>query len=252
MGTETAFPPLDSRQAQRIGRVVAVGDVEPPCGVAHRAGHAAGVTVRLPYCVFGPSGIRPNVAFRPTSPVKPAGMRIEPPPSPPVAIGSRPPATTAAEPPDDPPGVRPCCHGLWVAPCSTVRVRLTPPNSLDVVCAARTAPPSSTDAVDLGGGDLADLIAKRHRCLVVRPASDLVQRLHTDRDARRTVCRCRRRAACAQRRLAIGEADGVQLAVVDRGEGSLELLQGERSPERNASTSPTASPCQVSLPMRGR
>ena len=44
-------------------------------------------TVRLPYSACGPRGIRPNVPFRPTRPVKPAGMRIDPPPSPPVAIG---------------------------------------------------------------------------------------------------------------------------------------------------------------------
>ena len=56
--------------------------------------------------VCGPFGIRPNVDFRPNSPVKPAGIRMEPPPSPPVHRGSSPPETDAAEPPDDPPGVR--------------------------------------------------------------------------------------------------------------------------------------------------
>ena len=91
------------------------------------------VVVRLPFEAPGPRGIRPYVAFKPTSPVKPAGMRIEPPPSPPVAMETKPPATAAALPPDDPPGVRPCCHGLCVAPCNNVRVRFTPPNSLEVV-----------------------------------------------------------------------------------------------------------------------
>ena len=81
--------------------------------------------------------------FSPTRPQNPAGMRIDPPPSPPVANVSSPPATAAAEPPDDPPGVRPSCHGLCVVPCSTVRVTLTPPNSDAVVWPARTAPPSS-------------------------------------------------------------------------------------------------------------
>src|SRR6478735_8709253 len=70
-------------------------------------------------------------------------MRIDPPPSPPVASVTSPPATAAAEPPDDPPGVRPCCHGLWVTPLSTVRVQLTPPNSDAVVCPTSTAPPRS-------------------------------------------------------------------------------------------------------------
>ena len=56
--------------------------------------------------VFGPFGIRPNVDLRPKRPVKPAGIRMEPPPSPPVQIGRSPPATDAAEPPEEPPGVR--------------------------------------------------------------------------------------------------------------------------------------------------
>ena len=78
--------------------------------------------------------------FNPNSPVKPAGMRIDPPPSPPVAIGTRPPATAAADPPEEPPGVRPGSHGLRVTPCSLVDVQLTPPNSEAVVWPARTAP----------------------------------------------------------------------------------------------------------------
>jgi hypothetical protein len=70
-------------------------------------------------------------------------MRIDPPPSPPVAMVSSPPATAAAEPPLEPPGVRAGFHGLRVTPWSTVRVTLTPPNSLAVVCPASTAPPWS-------------------------------------------------------------------------------------------------------------
>ena len=100
-------------------------------------------TVRLPYAAIGDSGMRPNVLFRPTSPQKPAGIRIDPPPSPPVASVTMPPATAAAEPPDEPPGVCPCCHGLWVVPCRTVRVTLTPPNSDAVVWPTSTAPPRS-------------------------------------------------------------------------------------------------------------
>jgi hypothetical protein len=64
---------------------------------------------------------------------------MDPPPSLPVAIGSRPPATAAAVPPDEPPGVA-WFHGLRVVPCSSVEVQLMPPNSLAVVCAASTAP----------------------------------------------------------------------------------------------------------------
>ena len=65
---------------------------------------------------------------------------MDPPPSLPVAMGRRPPATAAAVPPDDPPGVRSGFHGLRVVPCNSVEVQLIPPNSLAVVCAASTAP----------------------------------------------------------------------------------------------------------------
>ncbi len=90
--------------------------------------------------VRGPLGMRPKVDLSPNRPVKPAGMRIEPPPSPPVAMGRRPPATAAAEPPEDPPGVRSGFHGLRVVPCSLVWVQLIPPNSEAVVWPASTAP----------------------------------------------------------------------------------------------------------------
>ena len=91
------------------------------------------VTVCGVWCTNGPRGIRPKFDFRPNMPVKPAGIRIDPPPSPPEAIGTRPPATAAAVPPDDPPGVRSGFQGLRVAPCNRVLVTLIPPNSLAVV-----------------------------------------------------------------------------------------------------------------------
>ena len=65
---------------------------------------------------------------------------MDPPPSPPLAMGSRPPATAAADPPEDPPGVRSGFHGLPVIPWSLVAVQLIPPNSEAVVWPARTAP----------------------------------------------------------------------------------------------------------------
>ncbi len=49
-------------------------------------------------------------------------MRIEPPPSEPVASGTTPPAIAAELPPDDPPGVRSRFHGLRVGPNSTFLV----------------------------------------------------------------------------------------------------------------------------------
>ena len=50
----------------------------------------------------------------PTTPHKPAGWRIEPPVSVPIASGAMPAATHAAEPPLEPPGVRSRSHGLRV------------------------------------------------------------------------------------------------------------------------------------------
>src|SRR5450755_2337554 len=65
---------------------------------------------------MGPTETRPRAGLRPTSPQHDAGIRIEPPPSLPWAIGTIPAATAAAEPPLDPPGVRSWAHGLWVGP----------------------------------------------------------------------------------------------------------------------------------------
>jgi hypothetical protein len=53
----------------------------------------------------GPAGTRPRVGFMPNKPQQEEGILMEPPPSPPEAIGTMPPATAAAEPPLDPPGV---------------------------------------------------------------------------------------------------------------------------------------------------
>src|SRR3954452_1276275 len=60
--------------------------------------------------------IRPRLGLSPTRPQQAAGMRIEPPPSLPCAIGTIPAATAAADPPLDPPGVREPSHGLRVGP----------------------------------------------------------------------------------------------------------------------------------------
>ena len=52
----------------------------------------------------GPTGVLPLVGFNPTSPVKEAGIRMDPPPSLAPAIGTIPAATAAAAPPLEPPG----------------------------------------------------------------------------------------------------------------------------------------------------
>ena len=50
--------------------------------------------------------IRPSLVLNPTMPQKPAGARIEPPVSLPIAQGARPPATATAAPDEDPPAMR--------------------------------------------------------------------------------------------------------------------------------------------------
>src|SRR3954447_7942394 len=57
---------------------------------------------------------RPYVGFIPTTPHNPAGCRIDPPVSVPIASGTIPAATAAAEPPLEPPGDRSRSQGLRV------------------------------------------------------------------------------------------------------------------------------------------
>src|SRR5437762_9873018 len=79
-----------------------VRDNGPLC---ERADHKSGL---------GQYGTSPNVALKPKTPHSAAGMRTEPAPSEPCAIGPIPAATAAAAPPLEPPGVRSSCHGLRV------------------------------------------------------------------------------------------------------------------------------------------
>ena len=118
---EPGLPALDLRQGEGVVLVGTVAGVEPACRVAHRAGDAPDDRgQRLDLGVRYPWGCGRRSAFRPNNPVKPAGIRMEPPPSPPVPRGSSPPETDAAEPPDDPPGVRSRSYGFEVAPCRRV------------------------------------------------------------------------------------------------------------------------------------
>ena len=70
----------------------------------------------------GPTGIRPNDGLSTDRPHNEAGIRNEPPPSEPVAIGTMPEATAAAEPPDDPPADLGGDQGLPVRPNSGLSV----------------------------------------------------------------------------------------------------------------------------------
>src|SRR5699024_10562526 len=62
------------------------------------------------------AGSRARPGLIPTRPQFADGMRIEPSPSVPWAIGTIPEATAAPEPPDEPPGVRERSHGFRVMP----------------------------------------------------------------------------------------------------------------------------------------
>ncbi len=148
-------------------------------------------------------------------------MRIEPPPSPPVPSVTRPAATAAAEPPDEPPGVCAMSHGLSVAPFSFVYVRLTPPNSLDVVRPTSTAPAARRRCTIVASW-VATRSRKHERRLRLRPARDGGQLLDADRyAAERERHICRRRGSA---RFVGGDMrERVALGRVDRGEGRLEL-----------------------------
>ena len=87
-----------------------------------------------------PLGIRPCEVFMPVNPHNAAGIRIEPPPSDPVASGTRPAASAAAVPPDDPPGVWARLQGLRVIPKGTLSVLPRCPNSGVFVFPTTTQP----------------------------------------------------------------------------------------------------------------
>ncbi len=87
---------------------------KPEGRVGHRGGEDAVLGQAEP--VVGADTGRHHAAARlePTRPQQAAGMRTEPRPSLPCAIGTSPAATAAAAPPDEPPGVRSVRHGLRV------------------------------------------------------------------------------------------------------------------------------------------
>src|ERR1700712_1220220 len=77
----------------------------------------------------GPVGVDPRLGLNPKSPQHDAGMRMEPPPSPPLAKGTKRAAIAAAEPPLDPPGECAADQGLRVGPKASGSVYGVRPNS---------------------------------------------------------------------------------------------------------------------------
>src|SRR5579883_1252976 len=94
----------------------------------------------------------------PTRPLKLEGMRTEPPPSVPIAIGPRPAATAAPAPPDEPPGVRSVFHGLRVMPFSGESVTPLWPNS-ELVLWAKTMAPASRRRATAGASSAAGVLS---------------------------------------------------------------------------------------------
>src|SRR5262252_9767523 len=85
-------------------------------------------------------GTRPYEGFNPKTPQSAAGMRIEPAPSVPWAIGPKPAATAAAAPPLDAPDVRSGFQGLRVAVMSRLSHMSLWPNAGVLVLPKRMAP----------------------------------------------------------------------------------------------------------------
>src|SRR5919108_1794410 len=102
--------------------------------------------------------ITPFVGFNPASPQKAAGIRTEPPPSDPVAMGASPAARAAPEPPLDPPGDQSSAHGFRVGPKRRFAVNPSVSNSGTLVLpttiapAARSRETTSPSAPAGGGG----------------------------------------------------------------------------------------------------
>src|SRR4051812_15021379 len=92
----------------------------------------------------------------PEKPHSADGMRIDPPPSDPVAIGTSPAASAAEEPPDDPPEVCARSHGLRVAPNTRLVLSALCPSSGVFVLPTTMQPAlfrraTSSESVDAGG-----------------------------------------------------------------------------------------------------
>src|SRR4029453_15796535 len=87
-----------------------------------------------------PRGTRPRAGLRAHSPLPADGMRIDPPPSDPVASGTSPAARAAADPPDNPPAERSSAHGLRVGPNSSLTVSGFQPSSGVLVLPTTTHP----------------------------------------------------------------------------------------------------------------
>src|SRR5512137_167016 len=104
-------------------------------------------------------GTTPQVGFRPKTPQKLPGMRIDPPPSVPTASGAKPAATAAAAPPLDPPGDLVGSQGFRLTPVSGESVVPFHPNS-GVVVLPTMIPPAAFSRSTTGASSVGMLSAK--------------------------------------------------------------------------------------------
>ncbi|MCZ7525697.1 MAG: hypothetical protein M5U14_04485 [Acidimicrobiia bacterium] len=93
-----------------------------------------------------PEGTTLWVGLNPANPHAADGIRIDPPPSDPVARGTMAAATAAAEPPLEPPQERAGAHGLPVAPNSRFSVSARKPYAGVLVFPITTAPAARSRA----------------------------------------------------------------------------------------------------------
>src|SRR5699024_4932712 len=93
---------------------------------------------------FGPTGVRPRVGFKPIKPLKEAGIRIDPPPSLAVTMGTIPAFKAAAAPPLDPPAFKSGFNGKLTGPVNSASDVFLNPNSGVLVRPTTTNPASRT------------------------------------------------------------------------------------------------------------
>src|SRR5262249_26558999 len=196
--------------------------------------------VREPTIISGLFGIRPYVHFSPNKPVNPAGMRSDPPPSPPVPTVASPPETAAAPPPGRPAGVGAGAHGLRVTPLRFVRVRFTPPNSLDVVRPTSTAPASRKRCTSSESWVATWSFSGTLACVYGQPATESSSLTPTGTPPNDVLTSARvaasRAASTSRCENALSSEASIATSVASSSSA------GVRSPDRNASTSEHASP----------
>src|SRR6202035_5823491 len=87
-----------------------------------------------------PAGTRPKDGLSPESPQSAEGIRMDPPPSEPVASGTMPAAIAAAEPPEEPPAECSRSQGLRVRPKTALFVHAVQPYGGVLVLPTTTQP----------------------------------------------------------------------------------------------------------------